>query len=240
MMLQSEQLIDIRQVAETLGKSVESIRKYKNFGIIRVTDKRGNKDLFDQEEILKIRDRLRELRLQGLSLSQIADQLASARAEPGIGFARAMGLGAMPPPERDPSRPTKVLVVDDEEEVRATLCEFLEGHGFAPVEAADGEEALAKSFTEKPDLILLDLRLPKVDGFQVCQTLKGNPITSVIPIIMVTALNSTPQKVKGMDYGADDYIEKPFDLEELLARIRMVMRRTQAVPQNVDLARQRA
>ena len=230
MMLESGQLIDIRQVAETLGKSVESIRKYKNFGIIRVTDKRGNKDLFDREEILKIRDQLRELRLQGLSLSQIADQLASARTDtPGMGLARGMGFGGIPQPERDPSQPTKVLVVDDEEDVRSTLCEFLGGHGFAPVEAADGEEALAKYFTEKPDLILLDLRLPKVDGFQVCQTLKGNPITSVIPIIMVTALNATPQKVKGMEYGADDYIEKPFDLEELLARIRMVMRRAKVL-----------
>lgn len=228
-MPESEQLIDIRQVAETLGKSVESIRKYKNFGIIRVTDKRGNKDLFDREEILKIRDRLRELRLKGLSLSQIADQLASARADgPGMGIFRAMGGVA---PARDPNRPTKVLVVDDEEDVRSTLCEFLGEHGFAAVEAADGEEALAKSFTEKPDLILLDLRLPKVDGYQVCQTLKGNPITSVIPIIMVTALNATPQKVMGMEYGADDYIEKPFDLEELLARIRMVMRRAQTVAQ---------
>jgi CheY-like chemotaxis protein len=231
MMLESEQLMDIRQVAETLGKSVESIRKYKNFGIIRVTDKRGNKDLFDREEILKIRDQLRELRLQGLSLSQIADQLASARTDtPGMGLVRGMGFGGMPQPERDPSQPTKVLVVDDEEDLRSTLCEFLGGHGFAPVEAADGEEALAKYFTEKPDLILLDLRLPKVDGFQVCQTLKGNPITSVIPIIMVTALNTTPQKVKGMEYGADDYIEKPFDLEELLARIRMVMRRAKVLP----------
>ena len=228
-MPESEQLIDIRQVAETLGKSVESIRKYKNFGIIRVTDKRGNKDLFDREEILKISDRLRELRLKGLSLSQIADQLASARADgPGFGIIRAMGGVA---PARDPNRPTKVLVVDDEEDVRSTLSEFLGEHGFATVEAADGEEALAKSFTEKPDLILLDLRLPKVDGYQVCQTLKGNPITSVIPIIMVTALNATPQKVMGMEYGADDYIEKPFDLEELLARIRMVMRRAQAVAQ---------
>lgn len=222
-MPQSEQLIDIREVAETLGKSVESIRKYKNFGIIRVTDKRGNKDLFDREEILKIRDRLRELRLKGLSLSQIADQLAAARTDmPAGAVARAMGGVSTP---RDPSLPTKVLVVDDEEDVRANLCEFLGDQGFSAVEAADGEEALAKSFTEKPDLILLDLRLPKVDGYQVCQTLKGNPITSVIPIIMVTALNATPQKVKGMDSGADDYIEKPFDLEELLARIRMVMRR---------------
>jgi len=225
MMLESEQLIDIRQVAETLGKSVESIRKYKNFGIIRVSDKRGNKDLFDREEIIKIRERLRELRLKGLSLSQIADQLASARAD-----APAMGGGPMVggvAQSRDPNRPTKVLVVDDEEEVRENLCEFLGDHGFAAVEAVDGEEALAKSFTEKPDLILLDLRLPKVDGYQVCQTLKGNPITSVIPIIILTALNATPQKIKGIEYGADDYIEKPFDLEELLARIRMVMRRAQ-------------
>ena len=82
-MPESNQLIDIREVAQTLGKSVESIRKYKNFGIIRVTDKRGNKDLFDREELLKIRDRLRDLRLRGLSLSQIADQLASvARPNP--------------------------------------------------------------------------------------------------------------------------------------------------------------
>ena len=224
-MPESEPLIDIKQVAETLGKSVESIRKYKNFGIIRVTDKRGNKDLFDREEILKIRERLRELRLKGLSLSQIADQLANARADAG-GPGPIRALGGVPP-ARDPDRPLKVLVVDDEEDVRDNLCEFLGDNGFAPVQAADGEEALAKSFTEKPDLILLDLRLPKVDGYQVCQTLKGNPITSVIPIIMITALSATPQKVKGIEYGADDYIEKPFDLEELLARIRMVLRRLQ-------------
>ncbi|MBT3344615.1 MAG: response regulator [Gemmatimonadetes bacterium] len=220
----SEQLIDIKEVAETLGKSVESIRKYKNFGIIRVTDKRGNKDLFDREEVLKIRERLRELRLQGLSLSQIADQLAIARQD-------AIGGGYAPPgspsAQRDPDQPKRILIVDDEEEVRASMREYLESNGYAIVEAADGEEALAKTFTEKPDLLLLDLRLPKVDGYQVCQTLKGNPITSVIPIIMVTALNATPQKVKGIEYGADDYIEKPFDLEELLARVKMVMRRLQ-------------
>lgn len=223
-MPESEQLIDIREVAETFGKSVESIRKYKNFGIIKVTDKRGNKDFFDREEILKIRDRLRGFRLKGLSLSQIADQLAAAREE------------LAPPPSRpvfsaaaDPNRPPKVLIVDDEEEVRASLGEFLRSHGYVVREAVDGEEALARAFTEKPDLLLLDLRLPKVDGYQVCQTLKGNPITSVIPIIMVTALNSTPQKVKGIEYGADDYVTKPFDLEELYARIKMVLRRAQAV-----------
>ena len=224
----SEELIDIKEVAETLGKSVESIRKYKNFGIIRVTDKRGNKDLFDKEEILKIRERLRDLRLKGLSLSQIAAQLAAARQDiMPAAMTRQPGSGAPAPgsPAADPNRPPRVLIVDDEEEVRLSVGEFLETKGFVIAEAGDGEEALAKAFTEKPDLILLDLRLPKVDGYQVCQTLKGNPITSVIPIIMITALNTTPQKVKGIEFGADDYVEKPFDLEELSARIKMVMRR---------------
>ena len=128
----------------------------------------------------------------------------------------------------DPNRRLKVLVVDDEEEVRNSVSEFLESQGYDAVEIADGEEALAKCFTEKPDLLLLDLRLPRVDGYQVCQTLKGNPITSVIPIIMISALNSTSQKIKGIEHGADDYIEKPFDLEELSARIKMVLRRSRA------------
>jgi len=225
-MPESDQLIDIRGVAEALGKSVESIRKYKNFGIIRVTDKLGNKDLFDREEILKIRDRLRDLRLKGLSLSQIADQLTAARQD--VGSVSEPNRPGARPSAPNPDRPPKLLLVDDEEEVRASVGEYLASEGYEVVEAEDGEEALAKSFTEKPDLVLLDLRLPKLDGYQVCQTLKGNPITSVIPIVMLTALNATSQKVKGIEYGADDYIAKPFDLEELGARVRMVMRRAAA------------
>lgn len=223
-MPQSEELIDIKEVADTFGKSVESIRKYKNFGIIRVTDKRGNKDLFDREEILSIRDRLRDLRLRGLSLSQIADQLAEVREEFQV---QPPTFAPAPQPERAPNQPTKVLIVDDEADLRGNIAEYLQGFGYVTCEAGDGEEALTKAFTEKPDLILLDLRLPKVDGYQVCQTLKGNPVTSVIPIIMITALVATPQKVKGIEYGADDYIGKPFDLEEMMARIKMVMRRLQ-------------
>ena len=223
-MQDSQQLIDIQEVADNFGKSVESIRKYKNFGIIRVSDKRGNKDLFDREEILSIRNRLRELRLRGLSLAQIADQLDLARAEdPTIAGPPMPVSGQTPSPE--PGKPLKILVVDDEDEVRAGLREFLEEMDYAICEAADGEEALAKTFTEKPHIILLDLRLPKVDGYQVCQTLKGNPITSGIPIIMVTALNATPSKIKGIESGADDYVDKPFDLNELAARIKMVTRR---------------
>ena len=220
-MSESLQLIDIKEVADTFGKSIESIRKYKNFGIIRVSDKRGNKDLFNREEILKIRDRLHSLRLQGLSLSQIADQLAAAQEDISVS-PPAQTVPSAPP---DPDRPFKILVVDDEVEMRASIGEFLQDQGYAICEAGDGEEALAKTFTEKPDLILLDLRLPKVDGYQVCQTLKGNPITSGIPIIMITALSATPQKVKGIEYGADDYVSKPFDLDELSARVKMIMRR---------------
>ena len=223
-MQDKQELIDIQAVADSFGKSVESIRKYKNFGIIRVSDKRGNKDLFDREEIMSIRDRLRELRLKGLSLAQIADELDIARDE-------HLSLPSPPTsmsgqtPHHEPGRPLKILVVDDEDEVRAGLREFLEGMDYAICEAADGAEALAKTFTEKPHMILLDLRLPKVDGYQVCQTLKGNPITSGIPIIMLTALNATPNKIKGIEFGADDYVDKPFDLDELAARIKMVTRR---------------
>lgn len=220
-MASSQELIDIREVADTFGKSVESIRKYKNFGIIRVSDKRGNKDLFDRTEILKIRDRLRDMRLRGLSLAQIADHLADLREDGFVPPAAAQPMAA----PRPSGSAIKVLIVDDEAELRHNIAEYLKGFGYVTCEAGDGEEAITKAFTEKPDLILLDLRLPKVDGYQVCQTLKGNPITSVIPIIMITALVATPQKIKGIEYGADDYIGKPFDLEEMLARIKMVMRR---------------
>ena len=219
-----QELIDIQAVADSFGKSVESIRKYKNFGIIRVSDKRGNKDLFDREEIMSIRDRLRELRLKGLSLSQIADELDLARDEHLSLPSPPMSMSGQTP-NHEPGQPLKILVVDDEDEVRAGLREFLEGMDYAICEAADGAEALAKTFTEKPHMILLDLRLPKVDGYQVCQTLKGNPITSGIPIIMLTALNATPNKIKGIEFGADDYVDKPFDLDELAARIKMVTRR---------------
>lgn len=219
-----QELIDIQAVADSFGKSVESIRKYKNFGIIRVSDKRGNKDLFDREEIMSIRDRLRDLRLKGLSLAQIANELDLARDEDLSLPSPPMSMSGQTP-NHEPGRPLKILVVDDEDEVRAGLREFLEGMDYAICEAADGAEALAKTFTEKPHMILLDLRLPKVDGYQVCQTLKGNPITSGIPIIMLTALNATTNKIKGIEYGADDYVDKPFDLDELAARIKMVTRR---------------
>ena len=224
-MPQCEQLIGIKEVADTFGKSVESIRKYKNFGIIKISDKRGNKDLFNREEILKIRDRLHDLRLKGLSLSQVADQLDLARG-------REMVLA-------DPVRPAssraraadhalEVLIVDDEAGVRAPLKEFLQGHGYTTWEAGDGEQALTAAFSRRPGLILLDLHLPRLDGCQVCRILKGNPVTSGIPIIMIAAPGTTAERIKGIEHGADDCINKPFDPEELLVRVRMVTRRVYA------------
>lgn len=120
----AEHLIDIKEVAHTFGKSVESIRKYKNFGIIRISDKRGNKDLFNREEILEIRDRLRDLRLKGLSLSQIADQLDLSRDE------ATTVVDPVPP-----HHPLRVLIADGEAAVRTPLREFLQGHGYTVWEA---------------------------------------------------------------------------------------------------------
>ena len=138
-MSDSEQLIDIQEVASTFGKSVESIRKYKNFGIIRVSDKRGNKDLFDRSEIMAIRGRLRDLRLKGLSLAQIADQLDIARAEEMGHSPTALATPSAPPSVED-GKKLKILVVDDEAEVRASLREFLESQDYVICEAGDGEE----------------------------------------------------------------------------------------------------
>ena len=214
-----QELIDIQAVADSFGKSVESIRKYKNFGIIRVSDKRGNKDLFDREEIMSIRDRLRELRLKGLSLAQIADELDLARDEHLSLPSPPMSMSGQTP-NHEPGQPLKILVVDDEDEVRAGLREFLEGMDYAICEAADGAEALAKTFTEKPHMILLDLRLPKVDGYQVCQTLKGNPITSGIPIIMLTAKALELDVTRLRDeFNIAAVIAKPFSPTDLVGTV---------------------
>ena len=203
--MDDRQLIGIDEVARLFDKSIESIRKYKNYGILKVADRVGNKDLFDRTDVEAKRQLIKSMQIRGLSLSQISEQLE----------AQVVG---------EPAGPIRILIVEDEEEIRKSLRELFESD-YEVEEAADGIEAIEKARALKPDIILLDLRLPKVDGYQVCQRLKGDPITAQIPIIMVTALVETPQKVKGIEYGADDYITKPFDLEEIEARVKMVLRR---------------
>ena len=108
----------------------------------------------------------------------------------------------------------KLLVVDDEMGIRKALEELFKD-GYDVTTALNGAEAIEQAFAKKPDLILLDLRLPDIDGFQVCERLKRHPDTAHIPIVMVTALATTPDKVKGIMYGADEYVIKPVDLKHL-------------------------
>ncbi|WP_222566352.1 response regulator transcription factor [Limihaloglobus sulfuriphilus] len=117
-----------------------------------------------------------------------------------------------------------MLIVEDEEKIRQALCDFLEFKGFAVAAAADGIEARAAVEAERFDVILLDLMLPKVSGEQLCAMWRKQDIQT--PIIMLTAKGREKDKVAGLNSGADDYITKPFSLEELLARVNAVLRRT--------------
>lgn len=117
-----------------------------------------------------------------------------------------------------------ILVVEDEEKIRAALMDFLEFHSFKATQAVDGLEAERAVSQEQFDLILLDLMLPKISGEQLCSKWRRDGLQT--PIIMLTAKGQQTEKVTGLNLGADDYITKPFSLEELLARINAVLRRT--------------
>jgi two-component system response regulator MprA len=117
----------------------------------------------------------------------------------------------------------RVLVVDDDEEIRASLRRGLAGEGYAVELAADGEEALRRAREEPPDLVVLDLGLPGLDGLEVCRRLRT--ADEGLPILMLTARDAVSDRVAGLEGGADDYLVKPFAFEELLARIRVRLRR---------------
>jgi len=120
----------------------------------------------------------------------------------------------------------KILVVDDEKDIGELLQYNLEKEGYKISAVFSGEQCLENIKTELPDLILLDLMLPEIDGLDVCKFLKNNPQTSHIPIIMLTAKGEETDIVLGLELGADDYIIKPFKVRELLARVKAVLRRT--------------
>ena len=124
----------------------------------------------------------------------------------------------------------KILVVDDEEDLLELLRFNLSGEGFSATCVATGEEALDKVAEEVPDLILLDLMLPGMDGLEVARRLKSQALTKEIPIVMLTAKGEEGDIVKGLERGADDYVTKPFSRKVLAARIRAVLRRKQAKP----------
>lgn len=116
----------------------------------------------------------------------------------------------------------KVLIADDNKQITSILKEYAKKNSYKPLIAFDGEEALRMFKTENPDVLLLDVMMPKIDGFEVCKEIRK---TSNIPIIMVTAKGEDYDKIMGLEIGADDYIVKPFSPGEVMARIKAIMRR---------------
>ena len=116
----------------------------------------------------------------------------------------------------------KVLIADDNEDITDILSNYISKEGYEPVVALDGEQALEKFEQEKPILILLDIMMPKVDGYEVCRKIREK---SDVPILLVTARGEDFERIMGLDIGADDYIVKPFSPSEVMARVRAVLRR---------------
>jgi class 3 adenylate cyclase len=138
------------------------------------------------------------------------------------------------------NKPARILIVDDNETNRDILMTRLQKHGYELLQAADGEAALASAAQHPPDLILLDVELPKLDGFEVCRRVKNDPALPFIPIILVTARAASQDVVAGLDAGADEYLTKPLDQQALVARVRSMLRiktlHDQVQTQAADLA----
>jgi DNA-binding response OmpR family regulator len=118
----------------------------------------------------------------------------------------------------------RILIIEDETPMRTALADVLDGEGYRALTAADGEIGLRKAVEEKPDLILLDIMMPKLDGYAVCAELRR--LENPVPVLMLTAKGQVEDRVTGLDAGADDYLVKPFSTEELLARVRALLRRS--------------
>src|SRR5438876_7311383 len=126
-----------------------------------------------------------------------------------------------------PAKKTTILTADDDPQLLRLIARNLQFEGYDVLTASDGKQALELIEKHAPDLALLDVMMPKMDGFTVCQQVRE---FSSIPIIIVTARGQDQDKVRGLDLGADDYLTKPFSVDELLARVRAVLRRAQFLP----------
>ena len=134
-----------------------------------------------------------------------------------------------PPPRPPPSAEARLLVVDDEPNILELLSVSLRFSGFEVHTASNGQQALTRARSLKPDLLVLDVMMPELDGFEVVRRLRGEG--SRAPVLFLTAKDGTEDKVRGLTLGGDDYVTKPFSLEEVVARIRAVLRRGDAVQQ---------
>ena len=126
----------------------------------------------------------------------------------------------------------RILIVEDDPSIRLGLTRSLEFEGFTVDLARDGEEAIQRAFDKKPDLIVLDIMLPRVNGFEVCRTVRK--YDSSLPILILSAKGDEGDKVLGLELGADDYVTKPFSIRELTARIKAALRRRRAMEGEVD------
>ena len=142
----------------------------------------------------------------------------------------------------------RILIIEDATPMRTALADLLASEGYRALTAADGESGLERALAEKPDLILLDVMMPKLDGFAVCAGLRR--LSIAVPVLMLTAKGQIEDRVNGLDAGADDYLVKPFSTDELLARVRALLRRVERKTRlplklklgevEIDLARQNA
>ena len=113
----------------------------------------------------------------------------------------------------------RILIIEDETPMRTALADLLAGEGYRALTAVDGESGLQRALAEKPDLVLLDITMPGMDGYEVCARMKANEKLKDIPVIFISALHETLDKVKGFSVGGLDYVTKPFQFEEVHARV---------------------
>ena len=133
--------------------------------------------------------------------------------------------------------PARILVVDDTAHNVKLLADVLVARGYAVSTASSGKEALEKVATDAPDLVLLDVVMPEMSGYEVCKTLRADPATARLPVVMVTALDPSQERVKGIDAGADDFLTKPINQPELIARVRSLLRVKQLWDELAELNR---
>lgn len=129
----------------------------------------------------------------------------------------------------------KILVIDDDNAINELIKINLELIGYKVIQALDGTKGFALVKQEMPNAIILDIMMPEVDGFTVAQRIRQNPATKNIPILMLTALSQINDKVKGFDLGVDDYLTKPFEMEELKVRIRALLKRSHQIPESIAM-----
>ena len=166
---------------------------------------------------------------QGLTtLEEVSNVADVVEDEPGVEAFAAQVMPAEPEVTSTPSEVKskfKILVADDESDIRKVIEKRLEYAGYNVITALNGAEAVALAVKEKPDLILMDVMMPEMDGFEATRVLRSKLETAVIPILMLTAKTDKRSELEGLDSGADDYVTKPFDKDKLLARIKILLRR---------------